>query len=402
MGCRKMQEVNPWETTRNTIPINQVIGARRYPFDWTGDADYTWAELKWQIGAVTNRHGSMKGISYITNDAYGADWKIQARWNQFIDFNTVSRSHNLKPWAESSELEEWKEKIKIAREKSDPVGMAGPMSERSGEGTAETSIRRHRKLRYRLLPYIYSQAYENHLTGLPVCRPMLLAFPGDPGCGADQWPYQYMFGPDLLAAPVYADTPNWEIYLPAGTQWIDYWNHEIYAGGRIITYDVSDIDRLPLFVRAGAVIPMRPDAGWIDPGIPEDPLTLDIYPLEKGSCDLYEDDGVTTDYQRGQYARTRILSLRREARGHRIRLEKTDGDFVGRSRSRRIVLKINLWETEPEAVTYGRRRLPKLAGGVGSIDEKNGWAYDPVSRILSISFECDTARDSEIAVKGRA
>jgi len=401
MGCRKMQEINPWETMRNTIPVNQVIGARRYPFDWTGDADYTWAELKWQIGAMTNRHGSMKGVTYITNDAYGADWKIQARWNQFIDFNTVSRSHNLKPWAGDSELEEWKQKIKIAREKTTPVGETLRMPESGAEETAETSIRRHRKLRYRLLPYIYSQAYVNHLTGLPVCRPMLLAFPDDPACSADQWPYQYLFGPDLLAAPVYADTASWEIYLPAGAKWIDYWNHEVYEGGKTILYDASNINRLPLFVRSGAVIPMRPDSGWIDPAIPDDPLTLDVYPLGNRSYDLYEDDGVTTDYQRGHYARTRILSLRLGTEGLRIRLEKAVGDYARRPRFRRIVFKINLWEAEPLTVNLGRRRLPKRIGAAWSMNEENGWKYDPTARILWISAECDVTRDSEIAVGGK-
>ena len=99
LGCRKMMDLNPYELERdNTIPANDLIGSRRYPFRWTEDISNTYRELKWHINAITNTHGSMKGVDYITADCFGKNWKVQARWNQFIDFNTVSRSHTSKPW----------------------------------------------------------------------------------------------------------------------------------------------------------------------------------------------------------------------------------------------------------------------------------------------------------------
>ena len=112
--------------------------------------------------------------------------------------------------------------------------------------TAENSIRKYLKLRYRLLPYIYSLAYDHYLTGMPMARPMDLAFPTDAGCREDHWPYQYMFGESLLVAPVYADLNSMEIYLPKGSEWIDYWNHRVYPGGSLIDYDTSDPEKLPL------------------------------------------------------------------------------------------------------------------------------------------------------------
>ncbi|MCB0731226.1 MAG: hypothetical protein KDC88_09345, partial [Ignavibacteriae bacterium] len=197
MGCRKMMEQNPWEYDRdNTLATNALIGTRRYPFRWTGDIDNTFSEMKWQIEAITNSQGSMKAVSYITNDCFSKDWKVAARWNQFIDFNSISRSHTTKPWEQSKGFKELTE-IMNFRNNLNGSHISEEiitLSDKEKLEIVENSIRKYRKLRYRLLPYIYSTAFENYLSGMPICRPMLLEFPEDYRCKQNQFPYQYMFG----------------------------------------------------------------------------------------------------------------------------------------------------------------------------------------------------------------
>ncbi len=323
MGCRKMQAVNPWDFRYSVAPVNNLIGSRRYPFDWTGDCSFNWNELKWQIKAITNTHGPLKGISYISSDGVGETWQIQARWNQFSDFSAISRSHNPKPWAGNIDVANFQNKIKIEGRdavviKDTPDNITHAVGGRSTGPTAENSIRKHRKERYKLLPYIYSTAYENYFTGIPICRPMLIAYPEDYLCFSDTWPYQYMFGPHILVAPVYGDFKTMEIYLPRDHDWIDFWSKEVYKGGGIINYNTEDVEKLPLFIKAGAILPKTPEKQWIEEGQQESNLILDIYPSDKASSfTLYEDDGHSIAYQKGSYSET-VLSQNQGKHGELI------------------------------------------------------------------------------------
>jgi alpha-glucosidase (family GH31 glycosyl hydrolase) len=96
-----------------------------------------------------------------------------------------------------------------------------------------------------------------------------------------------------------------EIYLPKGGDWIDYWNHDVYLGEGIITYDTSDINKLPIFIKAGAIIANRQEMDWIDTAI-EDQITFDIFPSAASSFDFYEDDNLTLAYQNGRIAKTTL------------------------------------------------------------------------------------------------
>jgi alpha-glucosidase len=397
LGCRDMQKSHPWPIPPpNAIPINQMIGARRYPFDWTGDCDHTWSELKWQIRAITNTHGSMKGTTYLTSDSVGWDWKIQARWNQFIDFNSVSRSHYMMPWGAVGNAAEGSSKgVAVAREGSAPQNV---QDEPTGLPTAEASIRKHRQLRYRLVPYLYSQAFTNYQTGMPICRPLLLAFPDDGNCSADQWPYQYMFGESILVAPVYADVDAMEIYLPGGTNWIDFWSKDVYSGGEVILYDTSDIEKLPLFVQEGAILPMREDSNWIDPTLPDDPLFLDIYPAKASSFVLYEDDGVSTHYQQGAYTQTRFTCLK-DANGNvRIHIGKAQGDYVEKLRQRRYILNVRFCDARPKEVKCNGRILNIKSEQTFRKTATNEWLYDPEDGNVRILVDHATDKKTRIDI----
>ncbi|KPL10524.1 MAG: hypothetical protein AMS26_21375 [Bacteroides sp. SM23_62] len=408
MGCRKMMDLNPFEVERdNTLPANNMIGTRRYPFKWPGDVHNTYRELKWQINAITNTHGSMKGVSYITADCFGKNWKIQARWNQFIDFNSVSKSHTNKPW---QKIMNFHDLSKIMDFTHEGVKVEAPGKEELREAyqglsreelallpTAENSIRKHRKVRYRMIPYIYSAAYENYLTGMPICRPMLLAFPDDLRVNRDQWPYQYMFGENLLVAPVYADLNSMEIYLPEGFQWIDYWDKTVYDGGQIIDYNTSDIEKLPLFIRSGAIIPMRKDQNWIETGEVWDPLTLDIYPDSVSSFTLFEDDGRSINYQKGEYSKT-VFECNADADKIFIRAGRAVGAYAGMPVRRSVILQVNLLDECPYRVIIGRETSEKNEDREAFNTTSSGWYYDRDNRMVHIKFGKASSEETNVQI----
>lgn len=403
MGCRKMQAVNPWDFRFSVVPVNNIIGARRYPFDWTGDCSFNWNELRWQIKAITNSHGPLKGISYISSDGVGETWKIQARWNQFTDFTPVSRSHNPKPWAGDIEVANFQNKIKIQGRdtvtvKDTPDNKGHDADGISDGPSAENSIRKHRKLRYRLLPYIYSYAFENYLTGMPICRPMLLAYPDDYLCSSDTWPYQYMFGKEILVAPVYGDFKTMEIYLPRGYDWIDYWSKEKYKGGGVINYNTEDVEKLPLFVKAGAILPMRKEQNWIETGEIWDPLTLDIYPDSVSSFTLFEDDARSTNYQNGEYSKTVFECRQFTSEKITVNMSKSVGNYIGKPEKRTCILRVNLAKKEPIEVKSGTAKLKRVGSIEDMTEKKSVWLYDKTGELIIINTALNTSQETNIQI----
>jgi alpha-glucosidase len=199
----------------------------------------------------------------------------------------------------------------------------------------EAIIRKYLKLRYRLLPFLYTVLEEAHRTGVPMFRPVLLNYPTDPDAVAlDD---ELMVGDDLLVAPVLR--PGAEsrlVYLPEGV-WIDYWTGARHAG-RTTLRVAAPLDTVPLFVRAGAVIPTGPEMSWIGEKA-VDPLTFEIYPDDHGQArgTLYEDDGTSSAYLTGTLRRTEI---RVEPKGGVLRatLSTSDNHFdPGPGRVRYVV-----------------------------------------------------------------
>lgn len=393
MGNRNMVEMDPWSPEReDRFPSNSLLASRRYPFRWTGDAHTTWSELQWHINALTNTFGPMAGVDYVTADGYAADWKQQARWNQFLDFVTVARSHTMKPWDRGLAIEELASTMAFGEKREEVLNTpaqrspsASPSESRSVDTpTAEESIRENLQLRYRLLPYLYSEAFQQYQTGFPIVRPMVLAFSDDPYCQFDRERYQYMFGDWFLVAPVWADLSSMDIYLPKGTDWIDYWGKRQYRGGKLVIYDTSDTNKLPLFVKAGAIIPLRKDAEWIEPDQPGDPVILDIYPGPTAtSFALYEDDGITTHYQSGEFATT-MLQNQPESSGNTFTVGTTRGDYRGKPQSRPWVLHFNLEPDTPRSVVLNGKELHQATNPVDLSVEATGWNYDAEKQLLTV------------------
>ena len=398
LGCRKMQALNPWDNYYTAAPMNQIIGSRRYPFDWTGDCSYSWNEFAWQIKALTNTHGSMKGVTYVTSDAVGINWKVQARWHQFAALSAIYRSHNPKPWTGDIDFIDFVNKIRITgrdtvKIKDDELN---PIIE--DKPTAEESIKKHAKLRYRLLPYIYSYAFVNYLSGMPICRPMLLAFSDNHHCNGDQWPYQYMFGDWLLVAPVFGDFNTMEIYLPAGYNWIDYWSNEIYKGGGVLRYDVTDINKLPIFVKEGAILPMREDKNWIEPNEFDNPMILSIYPTEASEFTLYEDDGTSTRYQEGKYATTQINVTRQNADIIKTMISAMNGEFTGKPTKRKYHCTYEGISVSPAEILVNGKKLARADTQSDLDSHKSAWFYDMQDHCIFVNFQATTFEETNVQI----
>ena len=238
-------------------------GSQRYPTCWSGDPACEWDSM-----AFTLRGGlslGMSGIPFWSHDVGGyrgrPSEKLYIRWAQFGMFCSHVRCHG------ESQREPWF----------------------FGERALDI-FRRYASLRYQLFPYLYACAHEANHTGMPVVRAMTLAFPDDPNCyNIDS---QYMFGPWLLVAPMLDERDQRSVYLPEGG-WVDYWSGQNFQGPGNLKITIP-LDRLPLYVRRGAVIPMMKPAKRIPQAL-VDPLILDIYPSKKIGYQFIEDEG-TTDF----------------------------------------------------------------------------------------------------------
>jgi len=200
----------------------------------------------------------------------------------------------------------------------------------------EDVIRKYLKLRYELLPFLYTTLEEAHRTGTPLFRPLLLNYQDDPNTyNIDD---QFMVGLDLLVAPIMKpDVTRRLVYLPRGN-WYDYWTNKKYSGGTMITVD-APLDTVPLFVRAGAMIPTTPPRNYVGERA-DDPITFNIYPDSKGEASglLYEDDGVSPAYKRGAFRRTTVSS-RPDGKGFSASIDGIEGQYNPGSRKLNFIVR---------------------------------------------------------------
>jgi alpha-glucosidase/alpha-D-xyloside xylohydrolase len=271
--------------------------ARRAAFLWSGDVYSRWETLATHVPNAVNT--GLSGIPYWGTDIGGfvptADFtgELYVRWFQFGAFNPLFRSHGRTwktrlPWGWNTGEYGFSEVSGYRNGAQDP-----PLSELHN-AAVEPICKKYLELRYRLMPYLYTAVRECHDTGMPVIRAMWLHFPTDPLAVARG--DQYMWGRDMLVAPVVEKgATSKKVYLPKG-KWVDFWTEEIIDGGREISRLV-DLATTPLYVRAGAVIPMGPVKQYT--GQPStEPLTLVAYAGANGGGSLYEDDGATLNYRR--------------------------------------------------------------------------------------------------------
>ena len=249
----------------------------------SGATEAAWETLKAEIPAALHRSLSLSPWwgSEIggRRAAEEGDAELYARWFQFAAFTPLFRAHG----------DRWRQRLPWAYADSQPA--------------VWQIARRYAELRYRLLPYNYSLAWQAHTSGMPPMRALWLHYPED--ARAVTVGTEYLWGRDLLVAPVYRKgAARRQLYLPPGT-WYDWWSGERLEGGRRITREAG-LDTLPLYARAGAIIPLDPPRQHVGERA-YGPTTLKVFRGDHGDFVLYDDDGESLDYLDGDAALTRIL-----------------------------------------------------------------------------------------------
>ena len=296
---------------------NGYAGMQRYAaFLWSGDVLSRWETLKTHVPNAINT--GLSGIPYWGTDIGGFiptqeyTGELYARWFQFAAFCPLFRSHGRdwklhRPWGWNTGDLGFPE-----------TASYHPAPEELHNPAIEPICRTYLELRYRMMPYLYSAIKETCDTGLPVMRALWLHYPDDAAAAARG--DEYLYGRDILVAPVVeksATTRN--LYLPKG-YWYDFWTNEKHTGGQEINRSV-DLGTLPLYVRAGAVIPTGPIKQYTGEQV-DGPLTLTIYPGADGTSFLYQDDGESFNFRNGEFTR---LEMHWHDAARRLELRLTPG-----------------------------------------------------------------------------
>lgn len=328
-------------------------GIQRYPYIFAGD----WPS-EWQYFAPVIKAGLNIGLSGIGSWAHcmggfehQADPELYIRWVQFGMFSPIAMVFGM-----------------------DHPGYKEPW--RYGDD-ALRNFKKYDVLRYRMIPYLYTGMYQQYQTGVPMMRALVLDHQDDEN--VYEIGDQYMLGDQLMVAPVTSKGAiTRSVYLPKGT-WFNYWTGEKYEGSSYV-HVVAPLDTIPLFVKAGGVIPMQPEMLYSGEK-PVDVITLDVFPYGNSSYDWYEDDGLTLNYQKGNSALTKI-SASLSAATLRLQIAKPTGQFKPEMHTYLSKIHWNL-KNAPAVVTENGTQLKQL-DNEADLEKSAGWCYDQHSNLLWI------------------
>lgn len=311
--------VRPWILTRTGSAGIQ----RHHASLWTGDTHSDFATLAAHPGEMLS--SGLSGITWWTsdsggflsgfyqNDQYGAHARLYERWMQLSVFAPITRAHH-----------------------------SGPVMPYEFGAAAEQGCLRYLQLRYKMLPYIYSYAWEASQTGLPITRALALEYPSDPKSLTTPGD-EYLFGREMLVAPVLRDgVSRRSVYFPPG-KWIDWDYGYEYDGGKTWVVAAPQ-NHIPVAIKAGAIIPMAPlmrntsEKPW-------DPITLDVFPFGTSHFTMYKDDGKSFGYQKGESTLTKFTSVA-SARAVKFGIEESNKKFT----PKRYIVRLHL-NSAPKAVT---------------------------------------------------
>lgn len=245
-------------------------GSQRYPVQWGGDSYSTLDQLSCQVRALLGY--GLSGVPFCSHDVGGFDYSPHFFDETFVvDFKESYKESVKDKYPKDGEVYVRWLQVGVFSSHVRAHGKQ-PREPWTYDQQVESISKKFLKLRYRLIPYIYSQAVLSTQNGLPMVRPMLLNFQDD--LSTRHLDLQYMFGESFLVAPVFSHDSYVDVYLPRG-QWVDYWTKEVLEGGRWIEAS-APLDILPLWVSGGSIIPLGPEQDYIDQ-LPLNPLTLEIY-----------------------------------------------------------------------------------------------------------------------------
>jgi alpha-D-xyloside xylohydrolase len=334
-------------------------GSQRYPAMFLGDQVPSFENLRRTLRAGMNM--SLQGFAYWTADVFGLSGKTtpetHMRCAQWALFNPVARyfwrpekiDKTRKPWSHNQQVFE--------------------------------SFKKHVELRYRLLPYYHQLGWKAWQTGIPHMRPMFVEFPGDE-CFKDVYD-QIMLGDALMLCPVtQARACSREVIFPAGG-WYDFWTDEKITGGQTVMV-AAPVDRLPLFVRGGSILPMGPVMQFIPDGHRFNQLELHVYPPFCSSLTFQEDDADTRAYQAGDQVETRII-VKSSERSITLEVSQPISRKALLPPTRRLACYLHDIPAM-NSVRMGKNVLPS-------------WSYDATKRILSFTVEHRPLSGSTILVE---
>jgi alpha-D-xyloside xylohydrolase len=321
-----------YEGQRSSDPNKRVFlltrsgfaGSQRYAAAiWSGDIGSTWQDMKNQISAGVNF--SMSGLPYWTMDIGGfvvpekfekpnaesrEEWReLMTRWSQFGAFVPLFRVHGQYPFRE--------------------IFNTAP-----DDHPAYKSFVYYDKLRYRLLPYIYSLAGAAYHDNYTIMRGLVMDFPKDPAVLDIN--DQYLFGPSLLINPVcdYKKLSR-QLYLPKSAGWYDLYSGKWYAGGQKINAD-APYERMPVFVKAGSIVPFGPELQYTSEKS-ADIITLNIYTGADATFNLYEDEGTNYNYEKGAFS---VTPIKYDEAKKTVIIDDRKGSFNGMLQKR--IFRINI------------------------------------------------------------
>lgn len=375
------------ETHKRTFILNRlhadVLCNHRYPVGFSGDTYISWKTMAYCL--KNNIAGSNNGV-YWSHDiggympqglsGYVPTGELFARWLQLGAMSPVFRVHAKKAayWTPPCKPGEFDFGSRLPWEWGDTVLRS-----------ARISI----QLRYRLLPYIYTMTRIAHDTGVPLCRGLYLEYPqSGQACRYDE----YLFGNDLLVAPIVKASMKGEngfkkktLWLPQGN-WYDYFTNQLYDGNQDITITKS-LFQFPLYVKAGSIIPMSPYHNYS--GAPLDTLLVYAYTptkSKKTTFNLYEDDGTSFLFEKGQF---RWVKLNYEYTYHveqKIVIHKPEGNFAGNVMQRAYNIKI-MNATQPKMVFLNGHTF-------------TNWSWNASTKVLSINIKKQDV-DNDIIVEAK-
>ena len=324
--------------TRSAFAGSQHYGAAV----WSGDIAARWSDMRSQITAGLNF--SMSGLPYWTMDIGGfavehryekakgkdlEEWREQTtRWYQFGAFCPLFRVHGQFPYREI---------FNIAPE----------------DHPAYRSMLYYDKLRYRLMPYIYSLAGMSWYKDYTLMRGLVMDFPAD--TAVNNIGDQYLFGPSLLINPVCTfEARNREVYLPAGQGWYDLYSGKYFPGGRRIMAD-APYEKIPVFVKEGSILPFGPDLQYTGEK-KADPITLYVYAGKDASFSIYEDEDTNYNYEKGAYS---LIPVSYEESTGTLTIGEREGTFPGMLEEREFRV---LWvqKGRPAPLQFEGTALPVL------------------------------------------